>query len=160
LTRENFCDILILPMKKEVLLAIIIGFGLGLVITFGIWQANKALKQVAPKQALPPSQVQEKEKAPSPTPPPPQISLTITSPEDNSIINKEKIDISGKTSSKATVVITYEEGEKIIEADENGNFTSEITLVGGANEITVSAYDEKGNEASKTLNLVYSTAEI
>jgi hypothetical protein len=146
-------------MKKEVLLAIIIGFGLGLLITFGVWQANKALKQVAPKQALPPSQVQE-EKTPSPTPPPSQIGLTITSPEDNSIINKEKIDISGKTSSGAIVVITYEEGEKIVEADENGNFTSEITLVGGANEITVSAYDQEGNEVTKTLNLVYSTAEI
>jgi len=147
-------------MKKEVLLAIIIGFTLGLVITFGIWQANKALKQAVPEQTLPTSQVQEEEKTPSPTLPPSQISLTITSPEDNSIINKEKIDISGKTSSKATVVITYEEGEKIIEADENGNFASEITLVGGANEITVSAYDQDGNETTKTLNLVYSTAEI
>jgi len=147
-------------MKKEVLLAIIIGFGLGLVITFGVWKANKALKEVAQKQELPPSQVQEEEKITSPTPFPTQLSLVITSPEDNSIINKEKINISGKTSSEATVVITYEEGEKVIQTDENGNFSTEITLVGGANEITVSAYDEDGNEVTKTLNLVYSTAEI
>ena len=147
-------------MKKEVLLAIIIGFSLGLAITFGVWKANKALKEAAPKQQLLPSQVQEKEKIPSPTPVSSQLNLLITSPEDNSIINKEKINVSGKTSPKATVVILYGEGEKIIEADENGNFTSEITLVGGANEITVSAYDQDGNEATKTLNLVYSTAEI
>jgi len=147
-------------MKKEVLIAIIIGFGLGLVITFGVWRANKVLKEVAPKQQSPPSQVQEEEKTPSPTPPSSQLSLVITSPEDNSIINKEKIVVSGKTSSEATVVITYEEGEKIIQTDENGNFSSEITLVGGANEIIVSAYDEEGNEVTKTLNLVYSTAEI
>jgi len=149
-------------MKKEVLIAIIIGFGLGLVITFGVWQINKSLKEVAPKQELPSSQVQQtqEEKIPSPTPSATQLSLIITSPEDNSIINKEKVNISGKTSSEATVVIIYEEGEKIIETDENGNFTSEITLVGGANEITVSAYDKEGNEATKTLNLVYSTAEI
>jgi hypothetical protein len=147
-------------MKKEVLLAIIIGFGLGLIITFGFWQANKALKEVAPKQQLPPQQAQEEEKALPPTPSASLLSLVITFPEDNSIINKEKINISGKTSSGATVIITYEEGEKIIEADENGNFSTEITLVGGANEITVSAYDEEGNEATKTLNLVYSTTEI
>jgi len=148
-------------MKKEVLIAIVIGFGLGLVITFGAWQVNKSLKEIAPKQELSPSQTQQEtqeEKTPSPTPA--QLSLTITSPEDNSIINKEKVSISGKTSSKATVVIIYEEGEKIIETDENGDFTSEITLVGGANEVTVSAYDKEGNEATKTLNLVYSTAEI
>jgi len=147
-------------MKKEVLLAIIIGFALGLVITFGIWKANKALKEVAPKEQLPPSQVEEEEKVLSPTPSSSQLSLVIISPEDNSIINKEKINISGKTSSGATVVITYEEGEKIIEADNNGNFNIDITLVGGANEITISTYDEDGNEATKTLNLVYSTAEI
>jgi len=147
-------------MKKEVLLAIIIGFALGLVITFGVWKANKALKEAAPKQQLPAKQAQEEEKVSSPTPAPAQLSLAITSPEDNSIINKEKVNISGKTSSEATIVITYEEGEKIIETDENGNFSAEITLVGGANEVTVSAYDEEGNEATKTLNLVYSTAEI
>jgi hypothetical protein len=147
-------------MKKEVLLAIIIGFGLGLIITFSVWQANKALKEMALKQQQIPSQVQEEEKTPSPTPSASQLSLVITSPEDNSIINKEKVSIVGKTSSGATIIIAYEEGEKIIEADENGNFSTEITLVGGANEITVSAYDEQGNEVTKILNLVYSTAEI
>jgi len=147
-------------MKKEVLLAIIIGFGLGLLITFGVWKANKALKEVAPKKQLPSQETQEEEKTPSPTLAPPQLSLVITSPEDNSIVSKEKVNISGKTPWRATVVIIYEEGEKIIETDENGNFSTEITLVSGANEIIVSAYDEDSNEVTKTLNLVYSTAEI
>jgi len=147
-------------MKKEVLLAIVIGFGLGLVITFGAWKANKTLKEVAPKQQSPFQQTQEEEKILSPTPALPQLNLVITSPEDNSIINKEKVNISGKTSLQATLVITYEEGEKIIETDEDGNFNTEITLAGGANEIIIYAYDKEGNEASKTLNIVYSTAEI
>lgn len=140
-------------MRKEVLIAIIIGFALGLVITFGIWTANKALKETAPK----------KEEVPvptlTPTPTPTQV-LVVSSPEDNSISDKEKIEVSGKTSPKAVVVVLYGEGEKIIEADEEGNFSSEITLTGGANEITISAYDKDGNEVSKSLTVVYSTAEL
>jgi uncharacterized protein YjiK len=147
-------------MKREVVLAIIIGFSLGLIITFGVWRANKALKETAPKQQLPLSQEKQPELPPSTPTPQTILDLEITSPEDNFLSNKEKIDVSGKTFPKATVVILYEEGEKIIESDEEGKFTSEITLVGGANEITISAYDKEGNEISKTLNVVYSTAEI
>jgi len=145
-------------MRKEVFIAIAIGFFLGLVITFGIWTANKALKETAPKkeETILPKQTTE-EQLPTPTP---QTLLVITSPEDNSVSNKEKIEVSGKTTPGATVVILYEEGEKIIEANEGGIFSSEITLVGGSNEITVSTYDDQGNEISKTLTVVYSTAEI
>jgi len=143
-------------MRKEVLVAITIGFILGLVITFGIWTGNKTLRETISKKEVPSPQVTE-EKLPTPTP---QNLLVITSPEDNSLSNKEKISVSGKTLGGATVVVLYEEGEKIIEADEQGNFDTEITLVGGANEITIYTYDENGNEVSKTLNVVYSTAEI
>jgi len=141
-------------MKKEVLIAIIIGFGLGLVITFGIWTANRALKEAHPQQEAP---LEVKEVTPTPTP---GLSLFITSPEDNSISNQEAIEVKGKTAPEAVVVILYQEGEKILEADENGNFKTEISLAGGSNEIKIAAYDQEGNEVSKTLMVVYSTAEI
>lgn len=142
-------------MRKEVLMAIIIGFALGLLITFGIWTANKALKETAPKKEAPPQVIEEQ--LPTPTP---QALLVITSPEDNSISNKGKIEVSGKTFPKTVVVVLYEDGEKILDADEEGNFSTEITLIGGSNEIEVSAYDKEENEVSKTLTVVYSTAEL
>ena len=141
-------------MRKEVLIAIIIGFGLGLVITFGIWTANQALKKSATTEETPPA-VEEPVASPAP-----ELSLLITSPEDNSISTEEKIEVSGQAVPKAIVVVLYQEGEKILEADETGNFSTEISLVGGENQITVSAYDEEGNEISKNLTVVYSTAEI
>ena len=144
-------------MKKEILIAIIIGFVLGLVITFGIWTANKSLKEGATQQEI----AEEKESEITPTPTQQEkLPLTITSPENNALVNQEKLEIVGKTSPKAVVAISYEEGEKIMEADENGNFSVEITLVGGGNEISISAFDTEGNEVNKSLNLVYSTAEI
>ncbi len=139
-------------MRKEVIIAIIIGFGLVLDITFGIWTANRALQETPTEEPAPTPVVEV-----SPTP---AFSLTINEPENNSISSEEKIILSGSNAAGAIIVILYEEGEKILEVDEEGNFETEITLVGGANEIKVSAYDSEGNETSQTLTVVYSTAEI
>lgn len=144
-------------MRKEVLIAIIIGFALGLVITFGVWTANRAIKETAPQEEGPAEEVEVEEPTPTPIP---QLSLTITAPKDNSISNEEKIEVSGKTAPQAIVVILYQEGEKILEADEKGSFDTEITLAGGANEIEISAHDQEGNETTQILTVVYSTAEI
>lgn len=142
-------------MRKEVLIAIIIGFVLGLVITFGVWTANKAMKE-GPTTAQLPEETQQ-----TPTPSPTLgIDLEISSPTDNAVSDKEKVDVAGKTSPAATVVILFQEGEKIIEADNNGNFSTEITLVGGNNEITISSIDSQGKEITKTISVVFSTAEI
>lgn len=146
-------------MKKEVIIAIIIGFVLGLVITFGVWTANKAIKEASPKEETTGEQAQEGT-TDTRSPTSLESTLTIISPEDNFLSDKEKIDISGKTTPEATVVILFTEGEKIIEADKQGSFSTEITLVGGSNEIKVSSFDKDGKEISKSITIVYSTAEI
>ncbi len=146
-------------MKKEILIAIIIGFILGLIITFGIWTANKSLQQNNKTQKTEVSETQPIVTEMSPAEEG-KIPLTISSPENNSLFDQEKVEIVGKTAAQATVAILYEEGEEILQADEQGKFSQEITLIGGANEIKITAFDTEGNEADKTLNLVYSTAEI
>ncbi len=142
-------------MKKEVLIAIIIGFGLGLVITFGIWTANKNMKNPAPIET--PTPVPEETPIPTPLP---EFSLKVNSPENNSVSDQGQIEVSGLTAPGAVVVLLYQEGEKILETDPQGQFAAEIALAEGANEIKVSAYDQEGHEASKTLSIVYSTAKI
>jgi len=143
-------------MKKEVLIAIITGFALGLLITFGVWTANRALKESAPQKE---SSIEIKE-TPIPSPRKQELSLTVLSPEDNSISDQEEIEVSGKAIPEAVIVILYQDGEKILEADKEGNFKTTITLVGGSNEIKISTYDSEGNEVSKTLTVVYSTVKI
>lgn len=142
-------------MRKEVLIAIIIGFGLGLVITFGIWTANKALKETAPTTTAPVEEGAEITPTPAPA-----LELVITSPENNTVSEEEMIEVSGQTAPSAIVAITYPEGEKLLEADEDGSFSTEISLIGGDNLIEISAFNEEGDEATKTLTVVYSTAEI
>ena len=142
-------------MRKEVLIAIIIGFGLGLVITFGIWTANKALSERATDEMPVEEVVEEVEPSPLPI-----MELIIISPEDNLLSDEEIIEISGQTAPLAVIAVTYPEGEKLFEADEDGNFSTEISLIGGDNQIVISAYNKEGDEATKTLTVVYSTAKI
>ncbi len=145
-------------MRKEVLVAIIIGFGLGLVITFGIWTANKALKDTSTDSVETPAPLEEEiETALIPTP---ALELLITSPENNTISEKQTIEIVGQAAVKAIISIIYPDGEKLLEADDDGNFSTEISLVGGDNQIKISAFSSEGDEASKTLTIVYSTAKI
>ncbi|HUV43071.1 MAG TPA: hypothetical protein VMY36_04200 [Patescibacteria group bacterium] len=142
-------------MRKEVLIAIIIGFGLGLIITFGIWTANKALKETAPTTTAPAEEEVEIKPTPTPT-----LELTIISPKNNTISDQELIEVSGQTIPQAIVAITYPEGEKLLEADEDGSFSTEISLSGGDNQIKISAFNDEGDEATESLTVVYSTAEI
>ncbi|TSC84108.1 MAG: polymorphic outer membrane protein [Microgenomates group bacterium Gr01-1014_16] len=155
-------------MKKEVFLAIAIGFGLGLVITFGIWTANKSLKDAQLAQQTTPTATPAPTVVPSesrdevgPTPSfPVTVTLTVTSPEDESLVNKDTVTITGKTAPGATVTILSEIGEVIVAPDNSGNFTADIKLEGGYNNITITAFDSTGNSNSQTLTITYTTAKV
>lgn len=140
-------------MRKEILIAIIIGFALGLVITFGVWTANRAMSKNDPiveedlggTEEITPKANSEKT----------AISLAINSPEDESLITTSTVALNGTTEPDAQVAIVYETGETIIQADQKGEFTFDLPLELGTNEIkiTVLSGEEK---ISKTLSLVYS----
>ncbi len=144
------------------LAAILVGFALGLIITFGIWSANKALVDKGGKETVENQEAKTPKDNISPNENPQVASfpLAISKPEDESIINTDKVTVSGITEPLAHIVIVGEKGEEILETDEKGIFTSEVSLVSGTNEITVTAFSKNGDEVSKTLNIVYSTAEI
>lgn len=146
-------------MRKEVLAAIIVGFVLGLIITFGIWSASRALTDQ--KTKLPSDRPLSPTEVPSLSPAPlPSFSLSIVKPENESIVNSEKITLSGNTQPEAQVVVVWENGETLLQADESGSFDTEVSLVSGLNEITITAIAKDGKEAIKTITVVYSTEEI
>ncbi|MCJ7827582.1 hypothetical protein MUP65_00340 [Patescibacteria group bacterium] len=147
-------------MRKEVVIAIVLGFGLGLLITFGVWQANKKFQQPSAQQAEPSPTLAVTPAPEQPSLPPQKSLLTITEPVDNMLVDVEEVVVSGSTTPEAIVVIFYEEGEMILEADQSGNFSTTIFLVIGANEVRIKAIDENGEQAEEMLTIDYSTAEI
>lgn len=139
-------------MKKEVILAIVIGFSLGLVITFGIYTARQALNRHQSANPSPSPQ-----SAPAATP---VHSLTLTAPEDEAVLSQPTATVSGMTTANALVTLFTESEELLVYADAGGKFSAPITLVGGANDITVTAITPDGLTATAQLTLIYSTATI
>ncbi len=142
-------------MKKEVVLAITIGFIIGLVLTFFVYKSQ--LGRNASNEILSPlSGGEASTKVDSLS----EKSLTIIAPIDQSISSEGKTTITGSNSPLSWVLIMGEKGEKVVQADEKGNFETDLLLVSGENEITVTAIEPNGTEISKTLTIIYSTAEI
>ena len=152
-------------MRKEVLVAILLGFGIGLVVTFGIFTARKALTTAGSggEQLISPDgepQTPANQTA-SPTP---EIDsghgVTVTSPNSGAVETTEKITLAGTTTPGSTIAITGGETDTVVISDEKGQFSMEITLVGGDNEIIVVSFSPKGEKAETVLTVVYSTAEF
>ncbi|MBA4538610.1 S8 family serine peptidase [Bacillus aquiflavi] len=81
----------------------------------------------------------------------------ITSPSQNMFTNEEKIVIKG-TSSPAVTVNIFNNGDEVtaVEADEKGEFSAEVTLTEGKNELTAKASTENGStDSSAPITVIY-----
>jgi len=143
-------------MKKEVFLAVFVGFALGLIITFGIWTANKSLRPVPVTSSPTPSA----EAGVEPTPPAAQVTLSVSDPVDESVTSTSTVTVTGKTLPSAPVIITGEGVQSIVVADNAGDFEQDVKLEAGYNRLTVSVYDGQGNSVSKQLLVTYTTSKI
>lgn len=84
------------------------------------------------------------------------FELMITTPSDESLIAKKTIDISGKTTPNATIIITTPVDNDIASASATGTFTDNLTITDGENEIDVIAVNSNGTQVSKKITVTYS----
>lgn len=142
-------------MQKEVLLAVVVGFVVGILLTFGIWQANQAIRK---STLVSPALTEEIESSPAPLTTKPR--LTIISPSNELLTSETKVSLKGSFSSDSQIAIIFEGSEKIVETDGDGNFETEIELVAGENLIQIIGINNDDEEDRETLMIVHSTAEI
>lgn len=141
-------------MKKEVIIAIIIGVAIGLVVTYGIHTAKSALNhplenpQPSPSSANP--SVQETN----------EHQLQLGSPQDYAIVPDDKLNVSGTTTPHSLIAIIGSADQNTALADAQGNFVASLSLQPGANLITVVSYAQSGNEAKTELIVVQSAANL
>lgn len=153
LANQSFLDNSLLiqyigAMRKEIIVALIAGSFLGLVIGFGVWRANSALKSTS-------SQTSEISDA-SPEPKA-KFDLTIAKPNDLNVIGNNPTTVSGITSSQSWLVVSDEEGDNLVKTETNGTFTKDLTLSGGVNQLLLTALKPTGESVSKSLNLIFSS---
>lgn len=150
------------PIKKTlgvllVIFIIIVSFSLGLIIG---QHPNLKTRSATNRGALFPTTEIEETQSPQPTSPSSptvvsEISLEILSPANGVTVTSPNLAIKGITVARADVFINDLE----LKADSKGNFTAQLTLDEGENEIIIVANDEDGNVAEKELTVTYSISE-
>lgn len=84
-----------------------------------------------------------------------QMELSVSDPGDGAIVTSPQLLVRGKTVPNAEIFIN----EKDTTADENGNFSTTLTLDEGENLIIVTANDADGNIAEKEMVVTYNVEE-
>jgi hypothetical protein len=140
-------------MKKEVIIAVLIGLSLGLIVTYGIYTARRTFMTNNSTKSLP-----------SPTPPstpsPNNSSLSVISPEDETLQFSKEVKVTGTTRSGSLIVIFVNEKNVVTRADQSGNFSIQTTLDEGSNVITTRAIDEDGKSVEDQRVVIFSTTSL
>lgn len=82
--------------------------------------------------------------------------LSVVSPESNAVITDSTVTISGLSSNSRYVIAMSQNAETINEI-QNGEFSFDIELEGGLNNIYIYGVSDTGNIISQNLPLVYTT---
>lgn len=135
-------------MNKDAILATLIGFGIGLLIT-GLLLLGPNITKFLPKIKLP-----TKVSAPTPTPAPLPFGVTIESPLADAIENTTEILVSGVASPGATVVIAGSVDDTAVASQADGTYAGKITLLEGKNDIMVTAYGQT-KQVSQSITVFY-----
>lgn len=139
-------------MKKEILIAILLGLSLGLFITYGLYRSRNASDD---------DQSSKFDNNLAATPNIETLStLVLHSPEDESIVADPTVTIAGDTEPNNFVVILVNEDETITTADESGAFSITGVLEAGSNVIVVYSLDEDGKTTIEERVVVYTTKAL
>lgn len=140
-------------MRKEVILAVIIGVLLGGVILYGIYLANNSSKTGLADQD---SKDNTQETSTTVITPANQISIIF--PQDHSVVTESQLTLKGSTKPNSSLAIVTESDDIITTSDNSGNFSSLINLINGENMITVTVVDELLATTSATISIIRTTS--
>jgi hypothetical protein len=136
-------------MRKEIIFAILAGITFGLIIAFGVWRANVALRPDGASTTAP-----EDTSIATQT----DFGITVAKPQDYQVITTSPAILTGISKSNVWIVVSAEEEDYVAKTDESGEFEIKVDVVGGVNEIIITAFDNDGTEAQEKLTLIYSSA--
>ncbi len=142
-------------MIKELTIAIVLGALIGFGATSGIISLKNQNKG---SQASPTPIVQTSDL--TSTPNQPEHTLTITSPDNEIVVDSDQLDIQGQTTPASQIVIHTQQNSFFIETDESGAFSQTITLEGGANLIQISSISPTEQQVDLDLIITYSTVDF
>lgn len=97
----------------------------------------------------------------SPTPTEkPTIFLSLSKPENESVVTSKTLSIQGKVNPDATVIIITDSGQEVISPSAQGDFSTTVTIEEGQNLIEVRAILPNGETTKVERTVTYSTEEF
>lgn len=142
-------------MRKERILLSFIATLIGILVTsvaFYLYQSTKTVRSSKIKTIT--------IATPTPTPFKSSFFLNILKPEDESIVNKKVITVSGNTAADATIIILTPIDEVVAIPSANGDFSTTVDIDDGQNIIEISAIKPNGDEIKTEKTITYSLEEF
>lgn len=90
---------------------------------------------------------------------PTSLTLNLSSPDDNVLVFSPNLLIQGKTLENALVLISSN-SDRMISANNKGDFSFTWNLDEGVNNLTIVAFDTAGNSKTTTRTVYYSKEKI
>lgn len=134
----------------ETIIAVFVGIILGIIVASGFWFLKSA-KMAIPKKPAEKTVVS----TPTNTPSRQSLFLSLTKPQDQSILNDKSLIIEGKTTPETRLITTKSQNETVVKSDGNGNFNLKLNLDDGVNTILITAVNDQNETKSLTLTVVY-----
>lgn len=88
------------------------------------------------------------------------LVLQLQEPESDILTFTASSKVSGKTSPNTAVVVSTDTQDLLMHSDQEGNFSTPLTLNLGVNKISVVAFDSDGDKKSETRVIYYSKEKI
>lgn len=138
-------------MKTEKIIISFIAILIGILfasVAFYFYQATKTVPQSEIKIAATPTPTSKSKSA---------VFLAIDSPRDEEVVSKKTINIVGKTTPEAILVISTKNTDEVIKPVSNGNFSTTAVIDNGVNKIEITAINPNGEEAKIIKTVTCST---
>jgi hypothetical protein len=132
-------------------IAILVGlFAAG--VAFYLYQSTKSL----PPQSTKPITIAKPTSATEPVADDTSF-LSIDQPKDEEVFNKKTISINGKTVAGATVLVSTDDGDQVVEPAANGSFSLTATIPDGTSILRITAVLPSGEEKVVIKAVTFST---
>ena len=82
--------------------------------------------------------------------------LTVTSPQDEEVVDKKTVTVSGTTQKNATILISSGTIDEVVVPAQNGSFTTTIAVEDDQNKIEITAILPTGEEVTEIRTVTYS----
>lgn len=91
---------------------------------------------------------------------PASLTLDVTTPDDDLLVFDKEIEISGKTGPNMFVLISSDSNDLVIQAKQDGSFSSNFKLDSGINDLKVIAFDKNGDQKEVQRTVYFSREKI